>query len=284
MRLRLGASGFTFEAPMCWNVRRLAPLADDIELILYDTGTESSYPDADESAFLRETAARYGCTYTVHLPSALGAHPLDRAWEAKVLEQWSRSVESCESLNPFAYIWHWESEIFGPRPAEDTARWLEVTARTASAFTERFPELRSRLCVENLSYDFRLAEPLISELRLPVCLDIGHAWRGGWADTPFLERLLPQAKIIHMHGVNTASGQDHIALREENRAGSESLFAALRRISESSGLERVLTFEVFSWADWRSCRRFVSGWIPEERELPDERWEGTSAWENTCLN
>lgn len=255
-KLAIGASGCTINASIIDNVRFLAPFVDDIELIVYEYDGGDNYPTSAELVEMADLAKRFNFGYTVHLPSSLTAHHLDKAWQARALREWRRAVEVLSCLQPRAYIWHWESEQFSWRPATNLEAWLNFTEQTAEKFLDFnlvSPEL---LCVENLSYDYALIWPLVQQLGLSVCLDVGHAWKSYGGLLPFMSEVWPKVGAIHLHGLSTKSGHDHLGLQPENRDNLRQFidellnFLPLRNCSKGP---LPLTFEVFSPTDWLIC-------------------------------
>mgnify|MGYP004591666845 FL=1 len=254
--LAIGASGCTINASVIENVRFLAPFVDDIELIVYEYDGVDNYPTLAELAEMAYLAERFNFGYTVHLPSSLSAHPLNQAWQKRALREWRRAVEVLACLNPRAYIWHWESEQLAWQPAADIEAWLEFTEQTAEKFLSGGLLPPKSLCVENLSYDYALIWPIVRRLGLSVCLDVGHIWNSCGNLFPFMSELWPKVGAIHLHGVNSQLGQDHIGLQPENRKNlrlfvSELLDFLPRRSLAEGPLP--LTFEVFSPIDWQIC-------------------------------
>lgn len=255
-KLAIGASGCTINASIIDNVRFLAPFVDDIELIVYEYEGGDNYPTSAELAEMADLAEHFNFGYTVHLPSSLTAHPLDKAWQARALREWRRAVEALSCLQPRAYIWHWESEQFARQPASDVGSWLNFTKQTAEKFLDSnlvSPEL---LCVENLSYDYALIWPLVQQLGLSVCLDVGHAWKNYGDLLPFMSEVWPKVGTIHLHGLNSQSGRDHLGLQPENRSNLHKFIGELLDflpLRSSSKGPLPLTFEVFSSADWLIC-------------------------------
>lgn len=260
--LAIGASSCTINAPIIDNVRFLAPFVDDIELIVYEYASTDNYPNAAELAEMASLAERFNFGYTVHLPSSLFAHPLDKTWQKRALREWRRAVETLACLNPRAYIWHWESEQIAWQPAMNVEAWLDFTEQTVEKFLNSCllpPEL---LCVENLSYDYGLIWPLVQQLGLSVCLDVGHAWKNYGDLFPFMTELWPKVSAIHLHGVKDNTGTDHVALQPENRPLLHKFIKKLvdfctKGYKESRRLP--LTFEVFSAPDWQACWQEFTG-------------------------
>ncbi len=258
-KVRIGAVSCTYNTSLVDNVRRLAPYVDDIELILYEFDKDSNYPGPGEIAELKELAANYDLTYTVHLPSELGPHRVDLEWGRAAIDRWRRTIEASLALEPKAYIWHWEGEQWGWQPSADLERWLTCTLEIAESFLKCHLVASELLCVENLSYDYRLIAPHVEELGLSRCFDVGHAWATRRFSSSYLRECVAQARVFHLHGVS--SGKDHIALQPENGAD---LHEFVKNLILCQG-EPIVTLEVFSWKDWfeSSCslKRALKGII-----------------------
>ena len=260
-KLAIGASGCTIDAPIIDNVRLLAPFVDNIELIVYEYAGLDNYPNSAELSEMASLAEEFHFGYTVHLPSSLSAHRLDKPWQERALKEWRRAVQTLSRLQPRAYIWHWESEQIAWQPSANVGAWLDFTEQTAEKFLSYNLLPPESLCVENLSYDYALIWPLVQQLGLGVCLDVGHAWKNYGGLLPFMSKLWPKVGAIHLHGLDNKSGCDHMGLQPENRANlhkfaEELVMFCTKNYKQSHRLP--LTFEVFSVPDWQVCwREFV---------------------------
>jgi len=67
-RFRLGSTSYVYPADILPNVRRLAGIVDDVELVLFEVDEQSNFPDAETIAELQQLASLHGMSYTVHLP------------------------------------------------------------------------------------------------------------------------------------------------------------------------------------------------------------------------
>ncbi len=253
---RLGTDSCVIEADLVENVRRLAPLADDVMLILYDCGV-SNYPDPEQVKILKDIAVAEDLSYTVHLPSALGGIEVSASWEESCYAQVMRSAEATADLNPKSFVWHWESESFGESPSGDIPRWLDALRRIASRVVSSGVVEPRKLCVETLSYPFGIILPMVREFGLSVTLDIGHVWKAGWETAPLLRELLPFTRIAHIHGVKGAGCEDHQSLRMTPEAKAREFLKTFCAYGGGEVLpcglragERALTIEVFSPDDF----------------------------------
>jgi sugar phosphate isomerase/epimerase len=246
---RLGATSFVYEADLVGNARRLAGQAQDMELVLFDTPTASNLPDAATIAALAALAAprRADLSYTVHLPADVGpADSTALAWQV---------VRATRPLTPQGYVVHlspppqpWEapSGPFAPSsPPAHLQDWLDA-ARGALERLAHAAGGYEALCLENLDgWPPELLLPLLDELPISLCIDVGHLWRQGRDPLPYLEDHLPRTRIIHLHGCS-ADGTDHrsLAVRPE-----EGVRQVLRALKDYRG---VLTLEVFGRSDFKT--------------------------------
>ena len=103
---RIGTTSYIIPADIRPNVEYLAPLVDDVELVLFEADEYgSNLPDAALCRRLNEIALAHDLTYTVHLPldlrlgdeGALGHISLAKA---------ERVIAATHDLAPFAYVVH----------------------------------------------------------------------------------------------------------------------------------------------------------------------------------
>jgi len=243
---RLGATSYVWPADLVPNVRRLGPLVDDVELVLFDVDGYSNLPDRSVAAELEALAEEHELTYTVHLPLDLSLdQPLALAKAEKV-------IDCTRDLSPWAYVLHLDGRaVEGEPSAAGLARWREEAARVL----EKVAALaggEERLCVENLeNYAPEAFLPLLERLPVGLCVDVGHLWLKRRAPLPFLRDHLARTRVVHLHGVGE---RDHQSLRHQGAAR----VAPLLDLLSAAGYEGVLTLEVFSREDFFSSRAVVA--------------------------
>lgn len=232
---RLGSTSYVYPDDILPNVRQLAPLVDDVELVLFEVDDQNNLPSPATIAELNELAALYATSYTVHLPLDLRlAHPpsIDKA---------RRVIQATRALNPWAYVVHLDGvEIqSNPSPAA-LARWREQAARSLEVIAQEVgnPQL---LAVENLeNYDPAAFLPLLDQLPVSLCIDVGHWLKNIQDPLPYLQAHLDRARVIHLHG--SRDGRDHRGLD----LLPEGLLAQLLDVLLVNRYQGVLTLEVFT--------------------------------------
>ncbi|MFN3762216.1 MAG: cobamide remodeling phosphodiesterase CbiR [Anaerolineae bacterium] len=257
MNLRIGSTSYVYPADLLTNVRRLAGLVEDVELVLFEVEGASNLPNPETVAGLAEIAHRHGISYTVHLPTDLHLGAEGEAWTSSV-ERARRFIRTTRPLNPWAYIVH-----LNPEGAANRVRWeercgeaLEMLAREAGG-----PD---RLAVENLeNCPLERLVPVLERSPVALCLDVGHLWLSGIDPLPALKAHLGRTRVVHLHGVNH---QDHESL---SWAPAESLRAVLGEMLRQR-YGGVVTLEVFSVEDFSSSRQRVRSLLEElEHWRPD---------------
>ncbi len=266
---RLGTTSCVLPDEILPNVRRLAPRIDDIELVLFESDTFSNMPTATLVAELGAIARDQALTYTVHLPLDVAfGHP-DPAMRARSLETCLRLAELMEPLSPFAYIVHFTGDRRGQVPSDDMRRWLDGHRQ---ALTILAKHLRSRrLCVETLEYPFTPLLPVIEEIDLAVCLDIGHLALHDRNVLGHFDRLAKRIRVIHAHGI--IDGVDHQSPAACDPTVLAMLIRRLQKPLTGPGCAHsestepsplVFTMEIFSEEDFNDSMQVMRGFLSEQ--------------------
>ncbi len=245
-RYRLGSTSYVWPADIVPNVRRLGPLVDDVELVLFEVEDYSNLPATATVAELNELSQAHDLTYTVHLPLDLTlAHPPS-------LEKADKVIACTQDLAPWAYVLHLDGKRIESSPEEEVlARWLEEARRVLDHLSERVGEA-SRLCVENLeNYAPEHLLPLLEQVPVGLCVDVGHLWLTGRDPLPFLSEHLDRTRVIHVHGIGERAHQSLL------HQGAEQVAAVLDLLRERR-YGGVVTLEVFGRADFFSSRALIA--------------------------
>jgi sugar phosphate isomerase/epimerase len=239
----LGSTSYVIPADILPNVRRLAPLVDDIELVLFETPTASNMPGAAEVRELGDLGREHGTGFTVHLPTADRAGSSCRAERERYCASALRVIDVCAPLAPRAWIAHLEG--IGPgASAAEVAAWQGWCGETLAALRAAVPT-DTAVAVENLGYRWTQHRDLAENADCVLCCDIGHLWLyfpDSWEEE--LAAMLPRTAVIHLHGV--ADGRDHISLRKSDDELCRILLARLK-LANYAG---VVTMEVFNESDF----------------------------------
>jgi sugar phosphate isomerase/epimerase len=230
---RLGTTSYIYEDDLIGNVRRLGPLVDDIELVLFDTmdyGT--NIPDAATVAELNRLAAAHHLTFTVHLPEDI--------WPGNgSLEKAARAIDATRALHPHAYIVHFDGRTLG----DDITPWQHHTAAALDAVIAMVGD-PALVCAENLErWNPELFDDLVAAAGVARCVDIGHLWLEHRDPLPYLTRHLPSSRVVHLHGI---AERDHASLEH---VPFDDVFDIIYLLLDNR-FAGVVTLEVFSEADF----------------------------------
>jgi sugar phosphate isomerase/epimerase len=242
---RLGSTSYVWDAGLVANARRLGPLVDDVELVLFQANGRSNLPGRRTVAALRRLARCYDLTYSVHLP-------LDLALSVpKSLRMAETVLNLTRELPPASVVLHLDGRAVEGTPGEgNLARWRDEARRALDHVVALAGEV-SLVCVENLeNYPPEHFLPLLEEAGASLCIDVGHLWLVGRDPLPFLAEHLGRTRVIHLHGVGS---HDHQSLRCQE-AGQ---VAAVLALLATRGYDGVLTLEVFGRADFLASRSMV---------------------------
>lgn len=256
---RFGTSSYIIPADIIPNVEFLKDKVDDIELVLFESDEFSNLPSPGDMQKLAELAEASSLTYSVHLPlDVYLGHP-DRWERERSVGKCLRIIELTRDLPKSAYVMHFEA---GPGvdinafSADENRLFTEALHDSIAMLLKGTAVPASEFCAENLNYPFELVWPVVEAFGLSVTLDVGHLEFYGFPTAEYLERYLPHAKVLHMHG--TLDGKDHNSLAFMK---PEALDLVMKALTDAPLPGRVFTLEIFSQEDFdSSCRvmeRFV---------------------------
>jgi sugar phosphate isomerase/epimerase len=251
---RIGTTSYILPDDIIPNVTYLAPLVDDIELVLFESEEISNLPSEETVDELLRIAAEHGITYTIHFPLDVFPGSLDDDLRRKSLDSYQRIKSLMGRLSPFAYIFHLTPEGYGKVPAQDVDSWVRQLDKTLEEMIALGWD-PSMLCVETLSYPFDMVFPLVEKYGLSVTLDIGHIWMCDYDAEENARKLLPHARVIHLHGV--MDGNDHLGLGKTPVPLRNAFLNSLKAQCLRDSKERVLTLEVFDKMDFKDSMDIV---------------------------
>lgn len=241
-RFRLGVTSYVHPADLMTNVRHLAPYADDIEIVFFESSEGSNLPTPKEVVELRQLAREHHLTYTIHFPidKALGSE--QREEREHFMDTTLRIIELCRPLNPHGWILHLEGIDAAASPARVDA-WLR-DMRPLIRVLAGLVDDPKKICVENLGYPYAWCEPILLEYPFSVCLDLGHLLQMGYDWRRHVAKWLPRTRIVHLYGSDTTSR--HYSLEKAPQPLVQEFLATIHPYSE------VLTLETFGFADTAS--------------------------------
>lgn len=241
-RFRVGCTSYVYPDDILPNARRMAPLVDDIELVLFESDDVSNLPGAKVIQQLMELGLEHDCTYTVHFPIDRKAGSSDPSERRALVEQIQRIVALTEPLKPFAYLIHLE-DITNAATQKARELWEDRTTEVCKTVVETCAVDPCRFCVENLNYPIAWHAGLVNTLGVSLCLDMGHLWLYSQTWESDCRTYLPHARVVHLHGVR--DNTDHLALSVNSTERTDTFFSLL----EEYRYNNLVTLEVFNEHD-----------------------------------
>lgn len=215
-RLLFGTTSYVLPADLIPNVRLLAPLVEDIELILFE-GEVDNLPSPPEVGILRDLGREGGCGFTVHLPLDVGLGEEEDSLRRRGQDVCLRVMELTSPLEPRAYVVHPELPLeyhpaFGEAvrplrslPGDILQGWRRALGESLQRLGEQ--AAGTPVAVENLNFPYEWVWGLVEDLGLGVVLDVGHLLLGGGDVAGFLERYGGRLQVVHLHGVEGAPAE-----------------------------------------------------------------------------
>lgn len=244
---RLGTTSYIVPDDILPNVRVLAGLVDDVELVLFESDEISNLPDEKTIGELAQIAEKNDLTYTIHLPLDINLGTFEEAERIRSVKKCLRAIKITEKLDPFAYVLHFHGDLRGGKASCDPERWRSGLSQSIGELLDTSRLDASMICVETLDYPIEMIADLIENAGFSVCLDVGHLLLYGYPITPILERHWPRIRVIHLHGIR--DGRDHRDLGGLGKDQLDEINVLLDRFAGDRRTERVLTLELFSAED-----------------------------------
>jgi sugar phosphate isomerase/epimerase len=252
---RIGTTSYIIPADILPNVEYLAPIVDDVELVLFETDEYgSNLPDATLCARLAELSTAHALTYTVHLPLDLrlgDGSAADGGDESHMsLRKARRVIEATQALEPYAYVLHLDGcALLEKTSPAGLAQW-QANARRALEILCGWAGEPERVCVENIErWDPEAFAPVVTALGVGRTIDIGHLWLQGVDPLIHLARWIGRTRVIHLHGIGE---RDHQSLVH---APAAQLDPVVRFLAQH--FDGVLTLEVFNQVDLQESLRVL---------------------------
>jgi adenosylcobalamin phosphodiesterase len=215
---RLCAPSFVYPAGYAENVRRLGPFVDEIELLLFESRSES-LPSRSEFSALISSAQQFDFSYHVHLPLDL---QLGAASQIRRNHDVRRLIEIIDLVRPLCPATHTLHLTSLGKCLSDVqiGQWQERTLQSLDRMLRATRMAPGRFTIETLDYPPQWFAPIVDRLGLMICVDVGHVLKYGWGLQSVMREFGPKIDVIHLHGM--ADGQDHLAL--DHLASTERAF------------------------------------------------------------
>ena len=234
---KIGTTSFIYPDNYIPNVQMLGPYVDEIELLIFESTWQDSIPSIETIEKLRSLGKEYGLEYNIHLPTDVSLTDFDlKSWEhgINILHQ---AIERTSPLCPSTYTLHLpfnrksDSEKEIKKRLDNAYKGIEKILLTGIK--------SSLISIETLDYPFDWIKPVIYDLNLSICMDIGHLFLYNFDVESFYNEFYDKISIIHLHGVR--DNQDHIAL---DKLSQERMKIVMKILNRFKG---IVSMEVFSY-------------------------------------
>lgn len=274
-RLLVGTSSYVLPDDLLPNVRLLAPLVDDVELVLFE-GESSNLPSPAVIAELQRHAREGDCGFTVHLPLDAGIGEPDPGIRRRAQDMFLRVIDRTLPLEPHAFVLHPELPLhyhpaLGERPkpvrglaGDEFGAWQEALGESFARFAAEVGP--HPLAVENLQYPFEWLRPLLDRFDLGVTMDVGHLLMHGGTVAEHLGAFGDRLTVVHLHGLQ--DGQDHRDVGVYAPAELEAMLSSVAAVPTGRPVRRpagagpepcvVVTLEVFGWETTHASLRTLA--------------------------
>lgn len=184
---RLGTTSFVIPATIVENLHYIAknyPKIRDVELLVFESDEISPLPTSEEVKAMKDIAKEHDLSFTVHLPTDIDLASTQEPSRIKSVDKLKRVYERMKNLNPLAWNLH-------PTDGDEAKLYYSL-----KNLVEVFPS--RDLALENTDFPYGQYLPLVKDLDLSLCLDVGHLLFKGES----IAELFPLAKVMHLHAVD----------------------------------------------------------------------------------
>ena len=228
---RLATTSFIYPAGYSDNVRRLAPLVDEIELLLLES---DHLPDTIEISRLQMLADDHEITYNVHLPMDIRLGAVDGDQRHRSISVVAKTLELIAPLAATTYTLHLAVDDTVQTSADVNA-WQSRCMESLEDLMHRTKIPSRLLSLETLDFNPQWLVDIVEPLDLAICIDVGHLLRFGYDLAPVIDLFQQRTTAYHLHGV--ADGKDHLSLARLETDASKILIPVLEHFCGTVSLE-----------------------------------------------
>jgi sugar phosphate isomerase/epimerase len=250
---RVGTTSFIYPADYITNVRYLAPYVDEIELLVFESHPKS-LPSKKTIADLARLGNDLDITYNIHLPLDINLAASEKDNRLKAISLLLGAMERVTPLDAVTHTLHLDYREKDHRP-DTVSAWQARMQQQVHHVIKTGPLDANRISIETLDYPPAYFSPIVKDLGLAVCLDIGHLIRYGYDVGEIIAVYGALTDIIHLHGV--INGKDHLSTHLLNPAIVQTLLLFLSRYTQS------LSLEVFNPRHLSNSLEWLGNTIPQ---------------------
>ena len=211
----------------------LGSYLDEIEILIFDSVSESDFPSAEDINQMVALADEYHLTYNIHLPIDISLGSPHADLRRRAVDIMIQTVELTEPLNPTTRILHLPLDTAITDQTEIN-RWRQRLEKSVEALLLAGIPGKT-LSVENLNYPLEWIRPIIETFDLAVCIDVGHLlgqgidWQSEWRQWSH------RTNMIHLHGIQ--DHRDHCCLDTLSQSTLARILGTLKSFAGTVSVE-----------------------------------------------
>jgi len=243
---KIGTTSYIYPDYIVPNVKMLGPYVDEIELLLFESRSES-LPTMQQINELALLAEQFDFTYNIHLPIDISLTDSDPIARSKSVNVIKRIFDLTYVLTPSTYTLHLPCDETS-FDVESLTIWQDFAADGIEKLIATGIQSQA-ISIETLAYPFEWIEEIIKAYELSVCIDIGHLLVNGFDIKKVFDKHSSNTSIIHMHGVENK--KDHVSLSRLQREQIDQIIGLLK------SYYGVVSLEVFSFENLSTSLTFL---------------------------
>jgi len=204
---RLSVPSFVYPADYSTNVELLGRAVDEIELLLFESRLES-LPGRQEIRRLAALSQELNLSYNIHLPIDLNLCASEHRQIKYSVERLAHVIDLVSPLQPTTHTLH--LDWCGDDTPQDINMWQSRAVENLAGLIRLTGIEPGGLSIETLDYPPQWLAPIVNQLDLAACVDIGHLLIHRHDIAAALALFGTRTQIIHLHGAE--SGRDHLPL------------------------------------------------------------------------
>lgn len=228
---RLATTSFIYRADYVTNVQKLAPFFDEIELLIFES---QHLPDENEIEELCSLAKKHEITYNVHLPMDIDLAADDPVLRQNAIAAIDKALNRVSPLHATTHTLHLEYNL-NDQNQEAVKRWQHHAKESLYKLLDMNTIAAGVISIETLDFSPLWLKPIVEELDLAICVDMGHILLYGYDLEQVLDMYSPRTTMIHLHGVE--NGNDHLSLKHLSREDQEIISRYLNHYNGSLSIE-----------------------------------------------
>ena len=211
----------------------LGSYLDEIEILIFDSVSESDFPSAEDINQMVALADEYHLTYNIHLPIDISLGSPHADLRRRAVDIMIQTIELTEPLNPTARILHLPLDVASMDQTEIN-HWRQRLEKSVEALILDGISGQS-LSVETLDYPLEWVRPIIETFDLAVCIDVGHLLGQGIDWKSEVRKWAHRTNTIHLHGI--LDDRDHCGLDALSESVFTEILAALKSFTGTVSVE-----------------------------------------------